>query len=252
MILLLCSDGKSTTAVYNRLESEFPGEVKVIMEDDQSRWSFIKIRLKKVGILHLISQLAFVFFCVPLLKRSARKRSEQIALQYALDFTPIPPSKIIKVQSVNAQECVDAILRENPKLIVLNGTRIIAARVLSQIQCPVLNTHVGITPLYRGCHGGYWALYSNDPENCGVTIHMVDAGINTGAVLEQARIMPNTDDNFMTYPLLQLGAALPLLMKQVRLGLSGRLTPLPYSGDSHVWYHPGIFQYLIGRMRGVY
>ena len=37
------------------------------------------------------------------------------------------------------------------------------------------------------------------PETCGVTIHLVDAGIDTGAVLAQAPICPSPRDNFTTW-----------------------------------------------------
>jgi methionyl-tRNA formyltransferase len=43
--------------------------------------------------------------------------------------------------------------------------------------------HAGITPRYRGTHGGYWVLLNNDPGHCGVTIHLVDPGIDTGSIV---------------------------------------------------------------------
>jgi methionyl-tRNA formyltransferase len=44
-----------------------------------------------------------------------------------------------------------------------------------------------------------------------VTVHLLDEGIDTGPVVAQARVEPTPDDNFATYPLLQLATALPLL-----------------------------------------
>jgi len=71
----------------------------------------------------------------------------------------------------------------HPDVVVVNGTRIIAEKVLHSVPATFLNTHSGITPLYRGAHGGYWALVKKDRANCGVTIHVVDAGIDTGGIV---------------------------------------------------------------------
>ena len=62
----------------------------------------------------------------------------------------------------------------------------------------------GITPLYRGVHGAYWALAEGRRDLCGVTVHRVDAGIDTGEVLAQVLIDPTPQDNFVTYPWLQV------------------------------------------------
>jgi len=136
---------------------------------------------------------------------------------------------------------------------VVNGTRIISKKVLSSVACPFLNTHAGITPLYRGVHGGFWALANNDAAHCGASVHVVDAGIDTGGIVAQAMIYPTTADNFATYPLLQLAAGLPLLAQAVDDVLAGRLQirPAP-AGPSRLWSHPTLSQYLRACLRGVY
>ena len=59
-------------------------------------------------------------------------------------------------------------------------------------------------------HGGYWALVSGHPEACGVTVHLVDEGIDSGGILAQSVITPGPADCFVTYPLMQLGVGLPV------------------------------------------
>ena len=34
--------------------------------------------------------------------------------------------------------------------------------MLQSVEAIFVNTHVGITPKYRGVHGGYWSLVKND------------------------------------------------------------------------------------------
>ncbi len=108
--------------------------------------------------------------------------------------------------------------------------------------------HVGITPKYRGVHGGYWALVNNDTSNCGVTIHLVDPGIDTGSVIYQQQIAVTGKDNFVTYPLLQLSAGLPLLMTAIDDILQGRLTVKQGTGESRLWSHPTFGQYVYNRL----
>ncbi|HEX8349388.1 MAG TPA: formyl transferase, partial [Hymenobacter sp.] len=116
--------------------------------------------------------------------------------------------------------------------------------------CPFLNTHAGITPLYRGVHGGYWALANNDAAHCGVSVHLVDAGIDTGGIIAQALIRPEPEDNFSTYPLLQVIAGMPLLKEAVRAALAGtiQLRPAP-EGTSRLWSHPTLAEYKANRRR---
>ena len=99
-----------------------------------------------------------------------------------------------------------------PDLVVVHGTRIIAERVLREIAVPVVNVHAGITPRYRGVHGGYWAFADGRPELAGTTVHLVDAGIDTGGILGQTTFERGQDDTIATYPLLHLACGLPVLV----------------------------------------
>ncbi len=135
--------------------------------------------------------------------------------------------------------------------MIVNGTRILRRNVLEATAAPFINTHQGITPKYRGAHGGYWALHENDPERCGVTLHLVDQGIDTGNIIAQALISPGAMDCYITYPYLQIAAALPFLVRAIRDSVAGRLQTSKAEGPSAIWYHPGFFQYLRARLRGV-
>jgi folate-dependent phosphoribosylglycinamide formyltransferase PurN len=87
-------------------------------------------------------------------------------------------------------------------------------------------------------------MASGDPEHCGVTVHLIDPGIDTGGVLYQATIHPDGRDNFNTYPVHQLAQAIPLMkaaLDDVRLQrLEVKAGVLP----SRLWSHPTLFGYL--------
>jgi methionyl-tRNA formyltransferase len=107
---------------------------------------------------------------------------------------------------------------------------------------------MGITPLYRGVHGGYWALAMNDSAHCGVTVHLVDEGVDTGAVLYQSTIAVEGSDNFSTYPIHQIAKAIPMMRSAVNDAAERRLAPRAAGGSSHQWYHPTLFFYLRQRL----
>lgn len=249
-LLLLGGRGRSTRIVYNHLASQF-GKFPAIVEEPVSKLALVRNRIRKIGIRPTLSQLVFLATIQPMLSRFAQKRLGSIFAEYGLDDADIPESFLQNVSSVNSPETISAIGALTPKVIVVNGTRIIGRKVLESTPATFLNTHAGITPKYRGAHGAYWALLNDDPERCGVTIHIVDPGIDTGSIIGQAKIAPTPEDSFVTYPYLQLAAALPLLVDSVQKALEGKLMTKLAEGETGVWYHPGALQYLIGRWHGI-
>ena len=155
-----------------------------------------------------------------------------------------------EVASVNDKECLDLIIKIQPDIIIVNGTRIIGKRLLEATKTLFINTHVGITPEYRGVHGGYWALRNDDIKNCGVTIHKVDVGIDTGDIISQNKIEVTNRDNFVTYPFLQISKAI-VMMKEVLITIENdQLRTYKKEGTSvsKLWYHPTLTGYLYHRI----
>jgi folate-dependent phosphoribosylglycinamide formyltransferase PurN len=156
------------------------------------------------------------------------------------------------VRSVNDEGVVALLRSVQPDVVVVHGTRIISARVLASAGCPIVNMHAGITPRYRGVHGGYWALAEQHPGWVGTTVHLVDAGIDTGGILAQATFEVSAQDTIATYPDLHLVHGLPLLAAQIERVMAGlELTPLSTSlaPGTGLYYHPTLWGYLWLRWR---
>jgi folate-dependent phosphoribosylglycinamide formyltransferase PurN len=243
-IVILAGPGESTNILFHALDAEF-GVHRIIVETPVSQQQLLKRRVEKLGYATVAGQILFKLLIAGPLSRFSRSRLQAIKKQAKLNDQPLPESRVIRVPSVNSPECIAQLQQLQPDVVVVNGTRIIAKKVLTSVPCKFVNTHAGITPLYRGVHGGYWALANNDPQHCGVSVHLVDPGIDTGAIIAQALIQPTAADNFVTYPLLQLAAGLPLLKRTVRDALYGdiQLQPAP-EGISKLWSHPTLAEYL--------
>ena len=248
-IVILAGPGASTDILFHALDKEF-GVYRIIVEEPVSQKQLLKRRAEKLGWNTVAGQVLFKLLIAGPLERRSQARQAAIRQQYGLQAESLPTDRLSEVSSVNSPECIALLQALQPDVVVVNGTRIIAKKVLTSLPCPFLNTHAGITPLYRGVHGGYWALANNDPAHCGVSVHLVDAGIDTGGILYQTVIKPTSEDNFTTYPLLQLAAGLPLLAQAVRDALAGALhrQPAP-EGESRLWSHPTLSEYLAARRR---
>lgn len=170
-----------------------------------------------------------------------------------LDTAPIPSAAVTAVPSVNAPEARRALQDARPDLVVVNGTRIIGVQTLNCIDAPFVNTHAGITPQYRGVHGGYWALVEGHPELVGTTVHLVDKGVDTGPILGQATFTPTSRDNFATYSYLHTAAGVRVLLDVIGRYLSGgglpSRPPLSTVEPSQLRYHPTILGYLRSGVR---
>jgi methionyl-tRNA formyltransferase len=250
-IVLLAGKGVSTNIVYQALQARF-GVNMVIIEKGSSKKKLLKNRMKRLGLWKVFGQIIFQVLVVKILDHFSKKRKQEIIDQYQLNTSQIPGGKITLVESVNDFETIDLLKKINPDLVIVNGTRIISSKVLTEVNCQFINTHVGITPKYRGVHGGYWALYNQDQKNFGVTIHFVDSGVDTGKIIEQAKTAPAHNDNFSTYTLLQLAIGIPVLISGIESYFSDQIKTKFSDGESKLWFHPTVWQYTKARAtRGI-
>jgi methionyl-tRNA formyltransferase len=137
-------------------------------------------------------------------------------------------------------------------VVVVSGTGIIAKRVLA-LAPTFINIHCGITPRYRGVHGGFWAIYEGCPQLAGTTVHVVDPGVDTGAIIGQATIQLDPRfDTYRTLPVKQYLVGLDLMEQAVRAALDGTLAPYQRSDlESRQWYSPtpGEYWQFVRRLR---
>jgi methionyl-tRNA formyltransferase len=246
-VVMLCGPAASSLIMYHGIAADVDVAC-VVMENKVPAGRMILRRIRKLGVIRTFGQLMFITGNA-VFSRASRARIRRLMEQYALDDSDFPAGLVRRVESVNSGE-VMALLKEiKPGAVVVNGTRIISPDVLASIDAPFLNTHMGITPRYRGVHGGYWALTRDDREHCGVTVHLVDPGIDTGGVLYQDTISVDRKDNFNTYPVHQIAQAIPLMKKSLQDVREGRLKPKPGHPPSKLWYHPTLWEYVANRIR---
>ncbi len=244
-MVVLAGKGNSTWVLLNAIKSEFTID-KVFIEDSPSAYRIWWRRICRFGIFAASGQMLFLLYYV--IQRCLCKNRIDNILKNA-NRVCLHDHDMEMVDSVNSFRVCSVLREMNPDVVIVNGSRILSENVLMSCNAVFLNMHAGITPMYRGVHGGYWALANNDPEHCGVTVHLVDRGVDTGGILYQARIEPTPEDCFATYPSLQLVAGIPLMMQAIRDASGGNLRIQPSHGVSKQYYHPTLWNYLVRRWR---
>jgi methionyl-tRNA formyltransferase len=247
-IIFLASDCESSRWVYHALQENIDVNA-AILEQPVSKKELAQKRIKKIGIVPVAGQVLFSALVAPLLKIRSKARRAYLIDQYGLNGKDIAGDNIQRVNSVNDGACMQAISLLQPDIIVVNGTRIISKKILQSTNAIFVNMHVGITPYYRGSHGGYWALRNNDAANFGTTIHLIDAGIDTGAVLKQVFIKPDKQDNFATYPVLQVAVGIAALKETLDNIIAGDYKTTTHTEKGKMYFQPTLWQYLTGAVK---
>ena len=100
--------------------------------------------------------------------------------------------KLMNIDSVDCENlfvpdinCDDAISLLRSKKInygIVFGTGLIKEKLINYFKGNLINIHRGIAEEYRGLDSDLWAIYHDDFNNIGVTIHKVDTELDTGDI----------------------------------------------------------------------
>ena len=79
-------------------------------------------------------------------------------------------------------------------IISYNYRFIIKQGIINYMKSNIINLHISLLPWNRGAYPNVWSFLKNTPK--GVTIHIIDEGIDTGPILVQKEIL--IDENIET------------------------------------------------------
>jgi methionyl-tRNA formyltransferase len=144
---------------------------------------------------------------------------KQVALAHGLPVWQ--PGSLKRPENIAALAAYHADL-----YIVTAFGQILPQAVLDQPRYGTLNIHASLLPRYRGVSPISEAILQGERET-GVSIMLLDAGIDTGPVLHQRRIAIAPDDTTATLSvrLAEEGAA--ALLETLPLWIAGTITPQP-------------------------
>lgn len=168
--------------------------------------------IKRSGIRETINQSAMYLYRRLFEHYGDNRAMRQLFADHSFCHIEDKTVEILRVDDINDEKVVAFILQKQPDVIVASGTSILKAPILEAGKGRIINLHPGLAPQYRGRYGSYWPIYNHEPECVGVTIHTVDAGIDTGGILAQGLVEYNWNDyvKTITYKQHVLGGELML------------------------------------------
>jgi len=241
-ICVVTAGGAVPSIIVNLLGDAY-GPIDVVKERSETREQFLSRRVRKFGRMKVAGQfltMLMVDWAKRFNARPMKRKLAEAGLRSRIDAA----HRMHEIENVNGEGFFDAIENIKPDVILLCGCRIVSASALARIAVPVLNYHAGITPAYRGMNGGYWALATGDVENFGATIHLVDAGVDTGMILAQIRGIPRRFDGIWSHAYTQAEISRDMCVRAIGDVLSGDYETHAPQGPSAQWYHPEIWTYL--------
>ncbi len=111
--------------------------------------------------------------------------------------------------------------------LVVFGTNLIKDPILRRYRGRIINMHLGLSPYYRGTATNFYPLLYGEPEYVGATIHLIDAGIDSGPILAHARPEIVAEDMPHTIGCKAIQAGTDKLIAVLRDFEQGGVQPVP-------------------------
>lgn len=150
-------------------------------------------------------------------------------------FTPSPLKefatsnglKVLQPERLRSEKFLEEIQGLAPELITVAAYgKILPEEVLALPRLGSINVHPSLLPKHRGA-SPVAASLSNGEHTTGVSIMLMDKGMDTGPLLaqQQETILPDDDTGILTDRLFRQGAQ--LLVMTMERWVNGRVTPVP-------------------------
>lgn len=135
---------------------------------------------------------------------------------------------VLVCRDQNSPEAVAQVQQWSPDAAVFTGGNILRPPLLATPRLGVLNAHLALLPQIRGMSSPEWSLLCDIP--LGISVHLMDSGIDTGPVLLQQKYeMAVTCDSMIELRNRMIAAGIELIAKTLTGLEDGSLRPRPQS-----------------------
>lgn len=134
----------------------------------------------------------------------------------------LPPGRL------NAADTLAFLEEAGVDTVVVYGTNLIRPPLLDRWPGRMVNMHLGLSPYYRGTATNFYPLLNEEPEYVGATIHLIDAGIDSGPILRHARPEIVADDRPHTIGCKTILAGIEAMIGVLRDLDTGAVRPVPH------------------------
>ena len=142
----------------------------------------IRRLITRLGLLRALDVLAYQAY--QRVFRAAALRRLFAGLASTATPVAVPRSAFVSLNSAEARAAIRAL---EPDLLLVHGTGILKPETF-QLAPLAVNLHCGVLPEYRGHDSTFWALHAGDYDRVGASLHVIDAGVDTGTLIAEGRV----------------------------------------------------------------
>ena len=180
-----------------------------------------------------LEKLTEKFFVVAVVTQPDKPKGREMKLQFSpvkilAEKLNLPVLQPLKVRD---EKFISELRELKPDLIVVAAYgQILPQSILDLPKFGCLNVHTSLLPKYRGASPIQSAILNGETET-GVTVMKMDAGLDTGEIISQARtpILPEDNSQTLHDRLAQIGAE--LLVETIPDYIAGKILPKPQPAE---------------------
>jgi folate-dependent phosphoribosylglycinamide formyltransferase PurN len=228
--VVLCCDGLYQRTLVQRAQSHFHLVGVVVQHPPQAsaarRWD----RLRRYRDPRAVLRQAWSRLALRPYQRRGRELEDRLFRPEGCEPALPMDVPVHHTSAINGAETVEYLRDLAPELILVNGTQLLREPILSlrpQIRHGILNLHTGLSPYSRGANCNLYMVLEGHPELVGVTVHHIDAGIDSGDIILSAQVPPEPDDDFETLDLRTFHVGIERLIEAAHLLAQGRAQRVP-------------------------
>lgn len=174
--------GKNIDYLLNQMPSHFKVVGGVVFDASPfgKRESFFD---KARKTLDIFGPVFFARYAIQFVMSNIRRkwRVSQVFMRHGVPLVEIQGS-------INSSESLAKIASYKPDIIIsIAGNQIFKRPLIDLATKACINLHTALLPKYRGLMPSFWVL-KNDEKETGVSVFLVDEGIDSGAILVQKRV----------------------------------------------------------------
>jgi methionyl-tRNA formyltransferase len=118
----------------------------------------------------------------------------------------------VLVKNINSPSSIECLRKNEPDAVIYSGGGILKPSFIEAANNNIVNNHSGLLPGIRGMNAIEWSILLQ--HEIGITIHMIDKGIDTGDIISCKRLTINEGE---TINIIREKAVLAGIIEIVRL-----------------------------------
>jgi folate-dependent phosphoribosylglycinamide formyltransferase PurN len=210
----------------------------------------LKSRMRRLGLLKIADQALLILYRLIFESRKDKQVERELFVGKSRNHIEKKEVEILEVENANSEEVRNFLISKAPQLVVVSAAPLLRKKIIEAVKGRIINLHPGYAPEYRGRYGSFWPIYNGEPEFVGTTIHFIDEGIDTGAILTQRKIKFRPNDSLRSVTYRQHKVGVDLLI-EVLEDFEGYEANAFHKTDcpNRNFVAPGLTHYLRGRWR---